>query len=65
MLPAFVRPLLQVNPMTPVVQAYQGAMLLQTPIPVSLATVAVMAALLLALALFMFRRASVELVDAL
>jgi len=66
MLPARLRPFLGLNPMTPVVEAYQQAMVSGTvPHGTGLAWVAVLALALLAAALFMFRRASVELVDSL
>jgi len=57
---------LWLNPMTPVVQAYQDAMLYdRAPDWNSLGWIAVLAATFLATSLFMFRRASAELVDAL
>jgi lipopolysaccharide transport system permease protein len=66
LLPAFVRPLLHVNPMTPVIQAYQQVMLDRgAPDWVALAYVFAGGAALLAATLFLFRRASAELVDAL
>ncbi len=66
MLPDRLEALLNLNPMTPVVQSYQSVMLMGTP-PAweSLAWVAALAAMSLVVSLFMFRRASVELVDSL
>lgn len=55
-----------VNPMTPVVQAYQQAILHgQSPDAMGLAWVAGVAALLLLVALLLFRRASPDMVDVL
>jgi lipopolysaccharide transport system permease protein len=66
LLPGYVRPLLQLNPMTPVVQSYQAAMLGNGEVHwQALAVIAAVAAVLLALTLLMFRRASHELVDSL
>lgn len=66
MLPARLRPLLALNPMTPVVEAYQQAMVFGTvPQAAGLAWVGVLSLALLAAALFIFRRASVDLVDSL
>ncbi|HSV18780.1 MAG TPA: ABC transporter permease [Casimicrobiaceae bacterium] len=66
MLPPWVAPVIAANPMTPVVEAYQHAMLgTGQPDWLALFAVTLLALGLLALALFMFRRASVELVDAL
>ena len=65
-LPATIAPLVERNPMTPVVQAFQSAMLYDLrPDWTSLAGVTIAAVVLLAVSLFMFRRASPELVDAL
>jgi lipopolysaccharide transport system permease protein len=66
MLPAWVHPVIAANPMTPIVDAYQRAMLGNgQPDWLALSAVTALALALLALALFMFRRASVELVDSL
>ena len=66
MLPGRLASLLGLNPMTPVVRSYQQVMLTGAPpLWASLAWVAALAVALLALSLFMFRRASVDLVDAL
>jgi lipopolysaccharide transport system permease protein len=66
MLPDRLEYVINLSPMTPVVQSYQAIMLADgAPAWWSLAWVAVLAALLLGLALFMFRRASAELVDSL
>jgi lipopolysaccharide transport system permease protein len=66
MLPDRLESLLAFNPMTPVVQSYQQAMLTGAP-PLwsALGWVALLALVLLSLSLFMFRRASGELVDSL
>jgi lipopolysaccharide transport system permease protein len=66
MVPAAIRSLLYLNPMTPVVQSYQNVMLMDTqPAWQELVWVVALAASLLAIVLFMFRRASAELVDSL
>lgn len=66
MLPPRLQSLLALNPMTPVAQSYQHLMLSGAqPQWAELGWVALLALVLLALALFMFRRASVELVDSL
>jgi lipopolysaccharide transport system permease protein len=65
-LPADYAWLLGFNPMAPVVAAYQGAMVYGRPPEwPSLAIVGGTAMLLLAVSLFLFRRANVDLVDAL
>jgi len=66
MLPAYIRPALDLNPMASVVESYQNVMVAHVPpLWTSLAWTALLAAVLLATALLMFRRASPELVDAL
>lgn len=66
LVPEFLRPILGFNPMTPVVQSYQGVMLSGTsPHWELLAWPVGLAVALLALGMFVFRRASGELVDAL
>jgi lipopolysaccharide transport system permease protein len=66
MLPAYIRPALDLNPMASVVESYQNVMVTHLqPLWTPLAWTAVVAAVLLAIALLMFRRASAELVDAL
>lgn len=66
LLPAHLAPLLQLNPMTPVVQSYQNVMLFGiAPLWSALAWVVALALALLFIVLFMFRRASADLVDAL
>lgn len=66
LIPERIRPLLALNPMYPVVTAYQDVLVYgRTPQLASLAVVAVTAVLLLGFALFLFRRASAEMVDAL
>lgn len=66
LLPERFAKMLQLNPMTPVVQSYQNVMLYGTP-PVwqGLAWVLALTLALLFVVLFMFRRASADLVDAL
>ena len=65
-LPAYVRRAVQLNPMTPVVEAYHAVLLRDAgPDWSALAWVVLLAAMLLVASLFMFRRGSVELVDAL
>lgn len=65
-LPSRFVPLLQFNPMAPVVQSYQNVMVFDTaPTWSHLGWVVALAAALLGMSLFIFRRASVELVDAL
>lgn len=66
LLPHRFVPLLQLNPMTAIVQSYQNVMVWHSaPAWPALAWVVALAAVLLAVSLFVFRRASVELVDAL
>lgn len=66
LLPEWTGRFVAVNPMTPIVQAYQRVTLGQgTPDWSALGGVALLALVLLGLSLFMFRRASVELVDSL
>ena len=65
-LPEGMRPALDMNPMTAVVQAYQNAMLFdRTPDIASLGWIVLITFLLLGLSLVMFRRASAEMVDVL
>lgn len=64
--PAPLRRLLYLNPMTAMVQGYQNALLFGTPPDVTaLAWLALLAALLVVLALTLFRRASPEMADVL
>jgi lipopolysaccharide transport system permease protein len=64
--PQNVRALLQLNPMTAIVQSFHNAMLFDRPPEFSaLAWVAAVAVLLMTAALALFRRASGEMVDAL
>ncbi|WP_135211582.1 ABC transporter permease [Vitreimonas flagellata] len=64
--PAQFLPLMQANPMTPLVQLYQGAMLYgRFPTNAEFAIASAIATLVLIVALFVFRRASADLVDAL
>jgi lipopolysaccharide transport system permease protein len=64
--PARLRPLLSLNPMTPLVQGYQDALVYgRAPDLGALAWVAIASLLLLAAALALFRRASPEMVDVL
>jgi lipopolysaccharide transport system permease protein len=64
--PAQLRPLLALNPMTPLVQGYQDALVYgRSPDLGALAWVAVASLLLLAAGLALFRRASPEMVDVL
>jgi lipopolysaccharide transport system permease protein len=66
LLPERFVPLLRLNPMTPIVQSYQNVMVWHSaPAWPALAWVVALAVALLAMSLFVFRRASVELVDAL
>jgi lipopolysaccharide transport system permease protein len=66
LLPPYLSGLLRLNPMTPVVQSYQNVMLYGTaPVWSELAWVGALALALLVIVLFMFRRASSDLVDAL
>jgi lipopolysaccharide transport system permease protein len=65
-LPAGMRPFLEMNPMTTVVQGYQSAMLFDaTPDLAGLAWLVLAACFLLGLSLLVFRRASAEMVDVL
>ena len=64
--PAALRPFLNLNPITWVVEAYHDAMLYDRPPDfVVLGWLAAIAASLLAVALVLFRRASAEMVDVL
>ena len=64
--PGGLRRLVQVNPMTPIVEGYQSALLFDRAPDVSaLAWLALTCVLLLVAALTMFRRASPEMVDVL
>ena len=64
--PPALRRLLYLNPMTPIVQGYQNALLFDRPPDfVPLALLALAAVILLAVALALFRRASPEMVDVL
>jgi lipopolysaccharide transport system permease protein len=64
--PQVMRPLLKLNPMTPLVQGYQDALVYgRLPDLQALAWVTLAALLLLAAALALFRRASPEMVDVL
>jgi lipopolysaccharide transport system permease protein len=64
--PPALRRLLYLNPMTPIVQGYQNALLFDRPPDfVALAWLALAAVTLLAVALALFRRASPEMVDVL
>lgn len=64
--PARLRGLLRLNPMTPIVEGYQDALLFgRAPDVIALAWLAVAALLLLSAALALFRRASPEMVDVL
>ncbi len=66
LIPEGIRPLLALNPMYPVVTAYQDVLVYgRAPQIGPLVGVAVVAVLLLAAALFLFRRAGSEMVDAL
>lgn len=65
-LPEGFRSVLDLNPMTTVVQGYQNAMLYDTsPDFAALGRLALLVLLLLGVSLFMFRRASAEMVDVL
>jgi lipopolysaccharide transport system permease protein len=65
-LPPHLASLLRLNPMTPVVRSYQNVMVYgMAPLWSELAWVAALALALLFVVLFMFRRASADLVDAL
>jgi len=65
-LPDNMRPILDMNPMTTVVQGYQNAMLFNTsPDFASLGWLVLATFLLLGVSLIMFRRASAEMVDVL
>jgi lipopolysaccharide transport system permease protein len=64
--PAYLRPLLRLNPMTTIVQSFQNVMLFETPPHIrDLAWLTLITVGLLALVLVLFRRASAEMVDAL
>jgi len=64
--PAALRRMLYLNPMTPIVEGYQNALLFNRPPDVNaLAWLTLAAALLLVVALGLFRRASPEMVDVL
>lgn len=64
--PEALRPILEMNPMTTVVQSYQNAMLFNTPPDfVGLGWLVLATLVLLAASLIMFRRASAEMVDVL
>lgn len=64
--PAGLRGLLDLNPMTAIVQGYQDVLLFsRAPVPSMLAGNAVLALLLLGAALVTFRRASIEMADVL
>lgn len=65
-IPEALHPLLQLNPLTSVVAGFQGAILYNTAPDIILLTLQVLAAAALFCAsLFLFRRASVEMVDVL
>jgi lipopolysaccharide transport system permease protein len=65
-LPEDLRPIIGYNPMTPLVAIYQDALLFDRwPSLATLVAPALTAALVFLLAMFAFRRASPELVDAL
>jgi len=64
--PAGLRRLLYLNPMTPIVEGYQNALLFgRPPDMAALAWLVPLTALLLTLALTLFRRASPEMADVL
>jgi lipopolysaccharide transport system permease protein len=64
--PAALRPFLEINPMTWVVQSYHDAMLYdRSPDAAVIGGLALAAAVLLAVGLTLFRRASAEMVDVL
>jgi lipopolysaccharide transport system permease protein len=64
--PETLRPILHMNPMTPVVQNYQNTLLFNTtPDFVGLGWLGLITLVLLGMALTMFRRASAEMVDVL
>ena len=64
--PAHLRPLLSLNPMTPLVQSFQNALLFnKVPDLVALSWLALLTFALLAVVLALFRRASAEMVDVL
>ena len=64
--PVALRPILYINPMTPVVQAYQNAMLFgRSPEFPALAILAVVAVVTLSAALLLVRRAGPEMADVL
>jgi len=65
-LPERFRPIVAINPVTPVIQAYQNVLVFQQQPPfVALGWLAMGSLIFLGLALFMFRKASPELVDVL
>jgi lipopolysaccharide transport system permease protein len=65
-LPEAMRPWLRINPLTPLVEAYQNAMLFNVrPDVLSLGWIALLALTLLGGALVTFRRASADMVDVL
>jgi lipopolysaccharide transport system permease protein len=65
-LPELVRAALHLNPLVPLITAYQDVMVFaRPPNPIALLALAVLAGALLALALALFRRAQADITDAL